>query len=212
MQASCTKNKKQAVQPLPLDVAEACANICATSLAGKPFGRADGSRERFLMIQGDLKQARRHGLQAFQDARQRAEAEQSDFLAYCDSQGRYADFHALRHTYITMVGKTGVSPREHQDLARHSTYALTSRYTHSRFYDLAAAVQGLPIPTSGTGNHNHGRHGDGGTAKKSLAHSLAHNRLFWAIFRDKLRQMTRPGHNEKTPEKSRFLRLFRGLV
>ena len=45
-----------------------------------------------------------------------------------------------------MVGKAGISPKEHQDLARHSTYALTARYTHSRFYDLAAAVQTLPIP------------------------------------------------------------------
>ena len=50
-----------------------------------------------------------------------------------------------------MVGKAGVSPREHQDLARHSTYALTARYSHSRFYDLAAAVQSLPIPTAGPG-------------------------------------------------------------
>jgi hypothetical protein len=39
---------------------------------------------------------------------------------------------------------TGVSPKEHQDLARHSTYALTGRYTHSRLYDLAAAVDALP--------------------------------------------------------------------
>src|SRR6516225_2404599 len=68
------------------------------------------------------------------------------FWAYRDAEGRYADFHALRHSFITMVGKAGVSPREHQNLARHSTYALTSRYSHSRFYDLTAAVQGLPIP------------------------------------------------------------------
>lgn len=72
-----------------------------------------------------------------------------DFLCYVDAAGRYSDFHALRHSFITMVGKMGVSPREHQDLARHSTYALTSRYSHSRFYDLAAAVQGLPIPSTG---------------------------------------------------------------
>jgi hypothetical protein len=32
--------------------------------------------------------------------------------------------------------------------ARHSSYSLTSRYTHSRFYDLAAAVESLPIPVS----------------------------------------------------------------
>src|SRR5262249_61280950 len=68
-------------------------------------------------------------------------------LAYHDAEGRYADFHALRHSFITMVGRAGVSPREHQDLARHSMYALTSRYSHSRFYDLAAAVQSLLIPT-----------------------------------------------------------------
>src|SRR5262249_31831577 len=88
----------------------------------------------------------RQGLQSFQDTRKREQMAHSDFLYNCDFQGRYADFHALRHSFITMVGKAGVSPKEHQDLARHSTYALTSRYTHSRFYDLAAAVQSLPIP------------------------------------------------------------------
>jgi hypothetical protein len=73
------------------------------------------------MIRLDLAEARKTWLQSFQDARQLAEADQSDFLAYCDAEGRYADFHALRHSCITMVGKAGVSPREHQDLARHST-------------------------------------------------------------------------------------------
>ena len=47
-----------------------------------------------------------------------------------------------------MVGKLpGISAKEHQDLARHSTYRLTERYSHSRGYHLAAAVDGLPIPT-----------------------------------------------------------------
>ena len=46
---------------------------------------------------------------------------------------------------------------------------MTSRYTHSRFYDLAAAVQSLPIPTVGLDtktptltalicNYNHGKY------------------------------------------------------
>ena len=52
-----------------------------------------------------------------------------------------------------MVGKTGVSPKEHQDLARHSTYALTGRYTHSHLYDLAAAVNGLPSIVASGGDH-----------------------------------------------------------
>jgi hypothetical protein len=53
------------------------------------------------------------------------------------------EINGLRHSYIKMVGKTGVSPKEHQDLARHSTYALTGRYTYSRMYDLAAAATSL---------------------------------------------------------------------
>ena len=120
-----------------------------------------------------LKEARKNWLQSFHDDAQRAEAEPSDFLAYQDSDGRFADFHSLRHGYITMIGKAGVSPREHQDLARHSTYAMTSRCTHSRFYDLSAAVQGLPIPTAGAGTNSQtlaatGTDGKADTGKNSL--------------------------------------------
>jgi integrase/recombinase XerD len=148
VQASCTKNRKLAVQPLPLDVAQTLLDYLADKPAGAALWPGKWRRKAVFMIRADLKEARRKWLSGFQDARQRAEAEQSDVLAYRDSEGRYADFHSLRHGYITMIGKAGVSPREHQDLARHSTYAMTSRYTHSRFYDLAAAVQALPIPTA----------------------------------------------------------------
>jgi hypothetical protein len=54
-----------------------------------------------------LKAARQAWLQSFQDRVQRDAMAQDDFLAYVDSQGRYADFHALRHSFITMVGKIG---------------------------------------------------------------------------------------------------------
>ncbi len=158
VQAACTKNRKEAVQPLPLDVAAALRSFLANKPAGASLwpGNPNAPAESWRLhgaevIRRDLREARKKWLQSFQDARKRAVAEQSDFLAYRDREGRYADFHALRHSFITMVGKAGVSPKEHQDLARHSTYALTSRYTHSRFYDLAAAVQALPIPTFGRG-------------------------------------------------------------
>jgi hypothetical protein len=59
------------------------------------------------MIRRDLNEARKEWLQSFRDARQRTEAEQSDFLAFRDAEGRYADFHALRHSFITMIGKAG---------------------------------------------------------------------------------------------------------
>ncbi len=151
VQAACTKNRKLAVQPLPRDVAASLRDYLADKLRNVPIWRAKACRKAVYMIRADLKEARKQWLSGFQDARQQAEAEQSDFLAYRDAEGRYADFHSLRHGYITMIGKAGVSAREHQDLARHSTYAMTARYTHSRFYDLAAAVQALPIPLAGPG-------------------------------------------------------------
>ena len=151
VEAACTKNKKLAVQPLPLDVAKAIAEYLRDKPAGEPVWPGKWQAKGAQMIRADLAHARKEWLQCVQDARQRDELAQSDFLAYRDAEGRYADFHSLRHGYITMIGKAGVSPKEHQDLARHSTYSLTARYTHSRFYDLAAAVQSLPILTAGAG-------------------------------------------------------------
>jgi site-specific recombinase XerD len=151
-QAACTKNRKHAMQPLPLEVAAVLRGYLAHRPAGRPvWPGTSWPVHASIMLKLDLAEARAKWLESFQDERQRAEAERSDFLVYVDAEGRFADFHGLRHTYITMLGKAGVSPKEHQDLARHSTYALTGRYTHSRFYDLAAAVQGLPIRTTGPG-------------------------------------------------------------
>lgn len=39
--------------------------------------------------------------------------------------GRYADFHALRHTFISSLAHAGVHPSKAKELARHSTIALT---------------------------------------------------------------------------------------
>ena len=152
VEASCTKNRKLAMQPLPIDVAAALLPWLTGKAANERVWPGTWSNAGAAkMIRRGLKEARKAWIAGFQEARQQSEAEQSDFLVYQDAEGRLADFHALRHSFITMVGKAGVSAREHQDLARHSTYALTSRYSYSRFYDLSAAVQGLPIPTAGPG-------------------------------------------------------------
>src|SRR5207247_7366435 len=55
-----------------------------------------------------------------------------------------AHFHALRHTYITALGRGGVDLRTAQELAGHSTPILTARYSHRQLYDLAGAVEKLP--------------------------------------------------------------------
>jgi len=149
VQAGYTKNRQTARQPLPRDMAEALRPFLAGKPAGDLLWPGKWNKYAFQIIQRDLEAARGAWLAEATDGPQRAERAASDFLAYRDAAGRYGDFHSLRHSYITMVGKTGVSPKEHQDLARHSTYALTGRYTHSHLYDLAAAVNGLPSIIAG---------------------------------------------------------------
>src|SRR5262249_56671488 len=101
------------------------------------------------MLDRDLTTARDRWLESFQDGHQRAEAERSDFLAYVDADGRYADFHALRHTYISRIVQSGASAKTAQTLARHSTVQLTlGRYAHASLLDLSAAVSALPPITS----------------------------------------------------------------
>ena len=69
----------------------------------------------------------------------------SSFLKPENSSGETADFHALRHTFITMLASSGVHPKVAQQLARHSTITLTmDRYSHTRLVGLNAAVENLP--------------------------------------------------------------------
>jgi site-specific recombinase XerC len=149
--SACTKNRRQAVQPLPADVAEALRGYLANKPAGSPVWPGKWRRRAFKMIHSDLKDARKAWIAESADAAERQARERSDFLCYRDDAGRYLDFHSLRHHYITAIGKTGASPKVHQELARHSTYALTGRYTHARLHDLAATVASLPplVPPAG---------------------------------------------------------------
>ena len=72
-------------------------------------------------------------------------------IPYVDDAGRYADFHALRHSFITHLGRTkDIHFKTAQDLARHSTPILTARYTHVFKGDEVAAINALPdFSTSG---------------------------------------------------------------
>ena len=63
-----------------------------------------------------------------------------------DAEGRVIDFHALRHTFITNLTRSGVDPKSAQELARHSTIDLTMQYyTHLGLRDIAASIQGLLV-------------------------------------------------------------------
>jgi integrase len=62
-----------------------------------------------------------------------------------ENDEEFADFHALRHTYITTLAKSNAPVKIVQSLARHSTPALTlGIYTHLGLYDQAPALDALP--------------------------------------------------------------------
>lgn len=157
LQAAYAKNRKETDQPLPPDVAETLREYLKGKPADTPVWPGTWhERHSAQMIRGDLKEARQKWLQSFEDARQRTQADQSDFLTYRDAAGLVADFHALRHTYISRIVRSGASAKAAQTLARHSTVQLTvGRYAHASLYDLTAAVDALPSlcpqgPTSET--------------------------------------------------------------
>lgn len=67
-------------------------------------------------------------------------------IPWLDDLGRRADIHAMRHSYGTLLSKGGVSPREAMSLMRHTDLRLTMKvYTDPRIFDLAGAVEKLPI-------------------------------------------------------------------
>jgi site-specific recombinase XerD len=66
-------------------------------------------------------------------------------IPFKDESGRVVDLHALRHTYITALGRAGLPIKVHQTLARHSDPKLTLNvYTHLSVHDTTKAVESLP--------------------------------------------------------------------
>ena len=62
-----------------------------------------------------------------------------------DERGRSIDVHALRHTFGTMLSKSGVSPRTAQAAMRHSKIDLTMNvYTDPKQLDVLDACESLP--------------------------------------------------------------------
>jgi hypothetical protein len=57
----------------------------------------------------------------------------------------YCDFHSLRHSYVALLDRAGVTVKEAMHLARHSDPKLTmKRYGKPRRHDLTAAMNRFP--------------------------------------------------------------------
>jgi len=61
------------------------------------------------LMQADLKAARNSWLDEACSGEERGEREKSSFLAYRNSAGLVADFHALRHTFVSRLVLSGAN-------------------------------------------------------------------------------------------------------
>ena len=120
--AGYSKRRRRDMQPMRTDLAEMLQAYLADRPQGEPvFSIPDKPGK---MLRADLKVAG---------------------IPYRNTAGQVIDFHALRHTFITNVVKSGASVKVCQELARHSDPKLTMNvYTHLSVYDRAKALDGLP--------------------------------------------------------------------
>ena len=128
VKAGYSKHRREDHQPIPAELAEELSVF----LAGRSdedlvFPTMPDRHGTAKMLRGDLKDAG---------------------IPYRDAAGLVADFHALRHTYISNLARAGVHPKAAMDLARHSDINLTmARYWHTVIADRAQALTALPSLT-----------------------------------------------------------------
>jgi integrase len=89
-----------------------------------------------------------------------------------DSLGRRVDFHALRHTFATLLNQAGIPPRVVMELMRHSDMRLTHKtYTDATSLALFTELEKLPSPlaslNSGFSGPEKGKSDQTGVAAKS---------------------------------------------
>ena len=73
----------------------------------------------------DLMAARQFWIAKTDDEAEKKKRYASDFLKYQGTDGKFADFHALRYTFITNLSYTNIAPKTTQMPARHSDIKLT---------------------------------------------------------------------------------------
>jgi len=66
-------------------------------------------------------------------------------IAYVDDAGLFADFHSLRHSFVSLLVAGDIHPKLTQTLARHSSFSTTmQRYAHTRSKAEREALKALP--------------------------------------------------------------------
>ncbi len=124
VQAAYSKRRRADVQPLRSDTAEDL----------QAFLKRKGSNDLIFPVPDHTRSA----------GMLRADLAAAG-IPYRDEQSRVADFHSLRHCFVSNLAAAGVHPKKAQELARHSSITLTmDHYAHTDRSDLAAALDRLP--------------------------------------------------------------------
>src|SRR5262249_57588038 len=116
--AGGNKSRRRKVQPLPPDVAE----LLREHLRDKPAGQC---------VWGGTWAKDHRGAEML---RMDLEAAGIPYAVEGPDGPLFADFHSLRHSYLTLGGRAGIDLRTLQELAGHSTPLLTPPYSHPRLH------------------------------------------------------------------------------
>lgn len=82
-------------------------------------------------------------------------------IPYRDASDRVADFHALRHTFITRLVRSDVAPAVANSLARHSGPTLTMDHSRAHVHRGRAVGARAAAGTGGEGGRGGVRQGQG---------------------------------------------------
>lgn len=124
--AGYSKRRRHDVLPLPSNILDMARAWLGGKKAGEALWPGSWAKNRYAgrMLKADLEAAE---------------------IPYRNDDGQFADFHALRHTFISNLARGGVPLATAQKLARHSTPVLTAaRYTHIDLADQSKEVEKLP--------------------------------------------------------------------
>ncbi len=130
VEAAYSKNRRQSTLPLRKDTAAELRSVVAGKLPNTQVFKVPEKTAN--MLKADLGAVG---------------------IPYVDDAGRYADFHALRHSTGSLLAASGAHPKVIQSIMRHSDINMTmSRYTHIFRGQESEAVAGLPdlsLPSRG---------------------------------------------------------------
>src|SRR5262245_28325499 len=109
VEACYSKHRRTDVLPLEEDLV--CRlQIHLANRNGKSLWPGQWYRKAAKMMRKDLATARKQWIEVTPDGPQRDEREKSNYLKHKDSHDRVADFHSLRHVFITSLVTANVPP------------------------------------------------------------------------------------------------------